>query len=292
MSNEPSGPIIAATDLSDHGDEAVRQAQAWAQACGGRLVVVHAVADPRPMFSPMGEMQQMGQALKATRSERQRVVATHLEGLIGSPVETEVHVGSPAKVVLRAADDHGASLVVVGAGERASLEKLVLGSTAEQILRHAATDVLIARPSPSEGLVLAASDLSERSFRALEAAARRAKARNAPLLLVHALDIAHPMLAAFEPLLVVDDRTRSDLHDACRKVLEAELERTGATGAPEVIEGRPDRVIVRAAEDREASLVVIATHGRTGLSRIALGSVASAVSRKAPCSVLVVRAAP
>lgn len=292
MSNERTGPIIAATDLSEHGDEAVRQAHAWAEARGERLVVVNALPDPTPYFSPMGEMQQMHQALKLSRAERQRALTAHVRALVGRELESEVHVGPPAKMILRAADQHDASLVVVGGGGRGTVERLVLGSTAEQVLRHADTDVLIARPSPAGGAVIAASDLSERSFRALDAASHAATLRKAPLVVVHALDIAHPMLAAFEPLLVVDDRTRSELHDACRKVLEAELERAGATGTAEVIEGRPDRVIAAAAEERGAGLVVIATHGHTGLKRIALGSVASSVSRKAPCSVLVVRATP
>jgi nucleotide-binding universal stress UspA family protein len=213
-----------------------------------------------------------------------------VQQLLGEPVDVEVHVGSPEDVVLRAADKHDASLVVVGGSDRGRIEQFFLGTTAEQILRHAGTSVLIARRSPKGGAVLAGSDLSGRSFTAVEAAAAEAKARAAPLMVLHALDIAHPVLAAFEPLVVVDDRTRSDLHDACLKVLESEVERIGMGGTVEVVEGRPDRVLVAAASESAVALVVIATHGLTGLARMALGSVASTVSRKAPCSVLVVRA--
>lgn len=54
-------------------------------------------------------------------------------------------------------------------------------------------------------------------------------------------------------------------------------------------EGSPKRSIVATAESLKVDLVVVATHGRTGLARMALGSVAEAVVRSAPCSVLVVR---
>jgi nucleotide-binding universal stress UspA family protein len=60
---------------------------------------------------------------------------------------------------------------------------------------------------------------------------------------------------------------------------------------PAVREGDPAAEIVRAAEELPCSLTVIGTHGRTGLGRLLMGSVAEAVLRRAPCPVLTIRAA-
>jgi nucleotide-binding universal stress UspA family protein len=71
--------------------------------------------------------------------------------------------------------------------------------------------------------------------------------------------------------------------------MKRELERARAQGDVEVIDGLPDSAIPAHAEKLGAELVVVGTHGRTGLARLALGSVAEHVVRSADCSVLVVR---
>jgi nucleotide-binding universal stress UspA family protein len=71
--------------------------------------------------------------------------------------------------------------------------------------------------------------------------------------------------------------------------LEACLERFGAEGERLVVGAPAASEIVQAARELPAELVVVGTRGRTGLSRLTLGSVAEAVLSSAPCSVLVVR---
>jgi len=60
----------------------------------------------------------------------------------------------------------------------------------------------------------------------------------------------------------------------------------------QVLEGDPVDMILRAAEETHSDVIVMGTHGRTGLSRLLLGSVAEAVIRKAPCPVLSVKPSP
>jgi nucleotide-binding universal stress UspA family protein len=69
----------------------------------------------------------------------------------------------------------------------------------------------------------------------------------------------------------------------------AALDAVGATGDCEVLEGRPDEMIVEAAVRHDAEIVVVGTVGRTGLARVTLGSVAERVVRHAAVPVLVVR---
>ncbi|MEM1031771.1 MAG: universal stress protein [Myxococcota bacterium] len=280
-------PVVVATDLSTASEEALRQAHAWA--AGRPLIAVHALADPTPIFAPIGEMQRYVEQLRQLRAKREEELREHVHATLkDAEARAEAHVGSPADVVLRVAEEQRAALVVVGATGRGSVERALLGTTADQILRSADRPVLVARPS-GPGPIVAATDLSEPSAPALEAGVAASRLLARPLVALHALDIAHPVLAAFEPSLVIDVQTRQQLHAAVREVLRAGIERHGHEATSEVQEGPPARVISERAQTLGASLIVVATHGRTGVARIALGSVAADVGRGASCSVLVVR---
>jgi nucleotide-binding universal stress UspA family protein len=201
--------------------------------------------------------------------------------------------GSPSAVVVQRAEELGAALVVVGPTRSGAVAQFVLGTTAEQVVRHADCDVLVARPTAASGLVMVATDLSEHAMTALARAAEEARRRDAKLVAIHCLEIAHPALASFEPSLIVDDTTLTAARDACKRTIAAQLERAGAAhGEALVVQGRSGSAIPQTAEEFGADLLVVGTHGRTGLARFALGSVASTIVRVAPCPVLVVRSGP
>jgi nucleotide-binding universal stress UspA family protein len=81
------------------------------------------------------------------------------------------------------------------------------------------------------------------------------------------------------------------MRSAARKRLAETMTALGLTGEIEVTIGPPSDAIVKVAEEKGADLVVIGTSGRSGIDRLLLGSVAKAVIRHAPCSVLVARPA-
>ncbi|MDQ2647631.1 MAG: universal stress protein, partial [Myxococcota bacterium] len=83
---------------------------------------------------------------------------------------------------------------------------------------------------------------------------------------------------------------QAEVRAALRSTLEGALGRAGAVGNVQVLEGPVAPAIVDSANRLHASLIVVGTHGRTGLARLALGSVAEQVIRSASCSVLAVRA--
>jgi nucleotide-binding universal stress UspA family protein len=200
--------------------------------------------------------------------------------------------GSATACILRQAEQRGARLVVVGAAGKQPLERALLGSTAEQVVRHAHGPVLVARPSAEFGSVLAATDLTEATAAVLEAAVAEAARRDAPLVAIHSLDVGHPAIAAIEPSVVLPAATLTALREACRETLVASLARFGAPrGTPIVVDGPPTASIPHVARELQADLLVVGTHARSALRRVFLGSVAQALIRRAPCSVLVVRVA-
>ena len=277
-------PILVGTDLSDSSGEAVKQAGAWASRTGAPLVVVHVAPDEifRALETP-----------KVTSALRARTDA--LLGDSGPPFDVVITAGSPHGALVHLADERKASLLVVGASSHATVDSVLFGSTAEQVVRYAHCPVLVARPSPEAGPVLGATDFSEQATTAVAAAAEEAKRRSVPLRLVHCLVEPSTSLSLLGPLVIslpeMPEAERQDLRSAADTTLRSLLESTRVPGASEVVGGSPASAIPAEAKALSASLVVVATRGRTGLSRIALGSVAEGVVRRSPCSVLAVRKA-
>jgi nucleotide-binding universal stress UspA family protein len=272
--------VVVGTDLSGTSSEAVRQAAAWAARSGGRLLVVHVAPD------------QIFQALetpKVADALAERVAA--ITEPYGVTVEIAIESGSPHAALVSFADARRAALLCVGASGHGALR--VFGTTAEQVVRHAHCPVLVARTSPEEGLVLSTTDFSEPSLSAIRFAAGEATRRKVPLRLVHALYEPESPLSVLGPAVIsVPELPAADrelLEQAAEQTLRTELEAAGAPGAYDVLWGPPGPTIAEHARAIGAALVVVGTHGRTGFARMALGSVAEAITRQSPCSVLVVR---
>jgi nucleotide-binding universal stress UspA family protein len=287
-------PVLVGTDLSEGADEAVLQADAWARRTGQPLLVAHAFPDPLMLAStfPPGAGAVLADApgieQRATEAVRRRV--TKLTRRNADDYEVVVEPGTGHALLLSLAERRPVDPIVVGATGHGLVGRMLFGSTADHVVRHAPTSVLIARRSAGSGVVMVATDLSDAGLAAIHAALIEARRRQAKLVVVHAIATAFAELAPLEPSLATWDRATLDaLHERARSGIEAQLAACQAEGEALVVEGRAAAAIAQAARERGADLVCVATHGRTGLARLALGSVAAAVARKTPCSVLVAR---
>ncbi|MFN7131906.1 MAG: universal stress protein [Myxococcales bacterium] len=301
-------PILVATDLSEAAAEALRQASRWATATGSPLVVLYAlpeVAQPNPVFPnwALHVAEHMKAAEAAAKDEVRRQLRTQAS-LPEAQVEIAIAHGNAQAAIVREAEQRHARLVVVGSHGYTGLKRILLGSVAEKVVRHAHCPVLIAREGPRTSRVLCATDFSAPAAAAIDAALEAAKVIEGRLTLAHALDfVSMPSVAwansfpepmasgltasVFQPPEEVRSQARAD----AEQKLRAELFRRGLDGQVLVEEGAPGRALVLAAERMGAELVVVGTAGRTGLARLALGSVAESVARTAHCSVLVARTA-
>jgi len=132
-------------------------------------------------------------------------------------------------------------------------------------------------------------DFSPEAHRALEVARKLAKeAGPAHLILLHAYFLPVEMEAlATEQNLPLLDLLSSDAGKALERIL-ADLQNAGISSEFVVSRGYPGDVIVELARDKSADIIVMGTHGRTGLPHVLLGSVAERVIRSAPCPVITV----
>jgi len=140
--------------------------------------------------------------------------------------------------------------------------------------------------------VMMASDFSSASRAAFARAVELAKANRATLLLMHAVTLPPPTLGGEYIPPQTWDRIEAASRAAAQKQIRSlvtKARRAGVRAVSLIMAGSPYEVIVRAARSKRADVLVLGTHGRTGLPRFFLGSVAARVLATAPCPVLTVR---
>jgi nucleotide-binding universal stress UspA family protein len=143
------------------------------------------------------------------------------------------------------------------------------------------------------GTVLVSTDLSDFGDAALPHAFRLVRDSGASVVMLHVLDARptpNPLYAHYYPIPTPEQNRLAEAKatEALRARIPEELRGSDRVQTL-VTQGAPAAEILKIAAEKQASLIVIATHGRTGLSRLTLGSVADRVIREAPCPVLVVR---
>lgn len=140
--------------------------------------------------------------------------------------------------------------------------------------------------------ILCATDYSKASARALDEAVNLARQNAAELLIVHVVaSVPYASAEEFggaELYLKAEEITKRDA-EASMKKLMGRLQRLKVKAKSLLLEGSPHDQIVKAAKSKKADMIVIGTHGRTGLSKLFMGSVAGKVVSSAQCPVLTVR---
>jgi len=140
--------------------------------------------------------------------------------------------------------------------------------------------------------VMMASDFSSASRAAFARAVRLAKGKRASLVVMHAVTLPPPTLGGEYIPPQTWDRIEAATRASAKKqirTLVTKAKRAGVRATGLIVAGSPYEVIVRAARSKRADVLVLGTHGRTGLPRFLLGSVAGRVLASAPCPVLTVR---
>ena len=210
-------------------------------------------------------------------------------------VQVEERAPRPALGILTYARAWRADLLVMGTHGRQGLDRLLLGSVAEEVVRRADCPVLTVRPDAVQTphalrRVLAPVDFSPSSWLAVAYAEHLAALSGAQLDLLHVVETLPTyglvdIPPAFPP---PSGEVEAEAHEALRD-LAREAGGPRPALATHVLAGHPTIGVLQAAASLCPDLIVLPTHGRSGLKRLVLGSVAEQVVRRATCPVLVVR---
>ena len=284
--------IIVGHDLGVGGKAAMQSAAVVAERCGAVLRIVHVV-------EPLDAFQRLSHPLTSpyTLENIVQKVGVRLQALAKSPEfvhlhsEYEVRTGKPFVELIIAARACLADLIVIGG---ASGSEELLGSTSERILRKTPIPVMVSKkPLCREAKTfLIPTDFSSCARQAAEEALVLGKCFDARLVFFHVLDSHRSLTTRYAHELGVSVQMPLPSPEEMEPEWEAFLsglqlekvdweKRTG--------EGQAASAIVGEAKHMQADIVVMGTHGRSGLSHTLLGSVTEKVVRTAHCAVLTVR---
>ncbi len=292
--------LLVATDFSEHANRAIDWARQIARAHDARLILFHALEPPVPAAAAAPEfvvvppeIYEQQQEYARTRLEEEAATCRHG----GTKTEAHLEIGPPASVLVDAAGKLGADLVVLGTRGLTGLERAFLGSVAARVIRQAPCPVL-AVPGAPQGRerpirkLLVPTDFSEDAALAVDAALHLLGpvSSEMKIILLHVWRV--PVIFSPWATFPMESLERGAAENARRHLEEAAkpLRAAGFEVEVEECRGEPADEIDRRAAVHDADIIAMGTHGRSGLSRVLLGSVAERTLPTAPCPVLTVHA--
>lgn len=286
--------ILSPVDFSEGSREAMRTAAHLAIEHHAELVVCHAWYLPPMTFA--GDFSYPAQAVNDMNESAERGLATAIAEARALGVETvssRLVTGSPwQQIVELAIADTSIDLIIVGTQGRTGLSRLLLGSTAEMVVRHAPCSVLAvprgaATASPTSALC--PIDFSDSSRLALETAFELVAGANASIMAMHVIE--PPRSYSEEPVVAeVDPQLVSSAEALLQQWATAARGTRQVRFSVQICVGHPSKEIDAKLADREMfDLVALGSRGRTGIRRLLLGSVAEHTVRHAGRAVLVAR---
>lgn len=278
--------ILVATDFSARSDRAIRRATLLAKRFGASISLIHVIDDEQPKRIIKAEQA----AALAVLSEQ----AQSLREIDAVACDHRIVLGDPFQGIIKAAEESAPDLLVIGPHRRQALKDVFVGTTAERTIRESRRPVLMANSVPASFYrhVLVAVDLSDFSGDALRAVMSLGLAEHAAVSVVHVFDA--PGTGLMKRASVADDQVEDYLVDERNRAageLTAFLSALNFSPIRQLLKYNATSAancICLAAQEVSADLVVIGTHGRTGVTKLLLGSVAEEVLRIADHDVLAV----
>ena len=291
--------VLVATDFSSHAEDALALVVGLTLPAGSAVRIVH-VVEPFPAVNALAPAEMLTLAAEGEReimNELDRKAAMFRGRAI--VVQTALVIGRPADMIVDEALRFHADLVVVGSRGRRRVASTLLGSVSAEIVDRAPCPVLVAR-GRALTLLVVAEDGSDVAAAGADVVTSMPALRTLPVQVVSVVDAPFPFTAANSdagPSMAAAIQAYYDSLPAVREATtriasdrSAKLAAAGVKATAEMREGDAAAELIAAAAASHADGIVIGSHGRTGVSRLFLGSVARAVLFNAPCSVLIVRA--
>lgn len=292
----PFQTILVAADFSEGSREAFRMACSLVPEDETRILVLN-VMEPRYVpETPVYFGEQSARYLRVARAPAEHEAMKERLREVYAPgrsleVEYRTKEGDAAEEILREAEETRSELIVMGTHGRTGLRRLLAGSIAETVLRKAPCPVLAFRSQETSpraepiSVLLHPTDFSVGSEAALRVARLLASDHGSRLIILYVT----PTEVILEGAMAAAVDTRAD-----RESLEAIRKRIEGSDLKCPVEVRLERgtaafEILRVADEVGAGLIVMGTHGKSGLARLLMGSEAEDVLRRARCPVLVVK---
>ena len=291
-----SGPILVALDGSELSEKALPYARALASALGERLAL---------MTTWEGTDNSLGETFPSIVVDVEKQASSHYgeylkkvaSAIKGVDVDVIVRSGEPGDEILKAADEIGARGIVLSTHGRSGVGRWLYGSTASYLLHHAEVPLVVCGPNVLSKQVtgdvtlkhvMLPLDGSKLGEAAIPIAAELAQRLGAKVSLVRGVPWAvqaYPYSLPDSYVPKVDDQLEEGAKAYLRKCEEMV---EGADVRAFVVRGAVADGLIEFVERQAVDLIVMTTHARSGLARMALGSTADRMLQ-APAPALLIR---
>jgi len=284
--------LLLSTDGSEYSEGAIREAIKLAKKCSSKLWVM-SVAETNPEFEALAP-QITEKAGKAARELVEALQArAKKEGVDCTGI---VHQGEDSyKYIVDEAAKNKISMIIMGRRGRTGLKRLMMGSVTSRVIGHAPCNVLVVpRAAKIEFKnILVATDGSKHSAAAASEAIGLAKRNGSKLTVISV--VPSELMTPTDIEFSMPQReliAEKEMHEAEKnaKTVKDAAQKEGVAVQAFVMSGKPSDAIIETAREKGADLIILGSHGKTGIERLLMGSVAERVIVLAACAVLVVKA--
>jgi len=283
--------LLLATDGSLFSEGAIREAIRLAKKCSSRLSAISVIENNAEYATIAPQLLEKSE--KTARAHLESVKAQAKKE--GVDCSTSILEGEDSyNYISEEAAKNKASMIIMGRRGRTGLKRLAMGSTAARVIGHAPCNVLVVpRAAVLEfKSVVVATDGSPYSTAAASEAIGLAKKNNSKLTVISVVpaELATPTDVDFATagMELLGEKEMQAAEKNAKAVKEA-AQKAGVAVQAFIMTGKPADAIIETAKDKAADLIVVGSHGRTGIDRLLMGSVAERVIVMSSCAVLVVK---
>lgn len=283
--------ILLSTDRSEFSEGAIREGINLAKRCSGKLYVI-SVVETNPEFETLAPA-----LVEKAEKEAKEHLDLIRELALKEGVETEVIVrqgDDPCQLIIEEATKRQFDLIIMGRRGRTGFKRLMMGSVTACVVGRAPQNVLVVpRAAHIEWKkILIPTDGSKYSEAATNEALSIAKTCGSSIVAISVVPSE-----SISPFDIVHSEMQKDLivekeysiAESAIKNIKEKCNKEGINCETLLLAGRPYEAIIEIAMQKKVDLIVMGSHGRTGLKKLLMGSVAERVITLSPCAVLVVK---
>jgi nucleotide-binding universal stress UspA family protein len=283
--------LLLATDGSQFSEGAIREAIRLAKKCSSKLSVI-TVIETNPEYATIAP-QLLEKSEKTAREHLEHVKAQAKKE--GVDCSTSILEGQDSyNYISEEAAKNKISMIIMGRRGRTGLKRLMMGSTTARVIGHAPCNVLVVPRAAAVEFksIVVATDGSPYSTAAASEAIGIAKKNGGKLTVISVVpaELATPTdvdFAATQRELLAEKEMQVAENNA--KAVKEAAQKEGVAVQAFVMTGKPADAIIETAKENNADIIIVGSHGRTGVERLLMGSVAERVIVLASCAVLVAK---
>ena len=276
--------ILLAHDFSKSSENVLATAKELAKIFQSEVVPIHVLPDDV-------KNEKVKTFLRETVTQKLQATSEQLKG---EGVKSSEHIlafGSPHGEIVRAAVDVNANLILTGSGETQKGEKFLLGTTTERVIQKSEKPVFVVKEGVPLNVqhILCPVDFSVTSKRALKNAITMAHRFKAELTILSVCELQSSLWFTSENDQAAENDSRYSRHKTKFDQFLDDFKLEGLVWKKETRKGKPAEEILGTISEKMIDLLVMGTSGKTGLSRMVIGSVTEKVIREMPCSFLTLK---